>query len=259
MHEKRILGNTRFSLSQSVQVAGTAGPVQQGRGDKGQAPCPSAGDMQAGDLMIPAQVGRGAAALALVVQPCPGPWKSLPSHPRFKSLAICCRPVLGRSAISDTGRAGLSHPTVPLGTERRGCRVRKGPSFLALPFRWFPPGTHLLSLAGLARLAWLACPALCPLLSATVLRDGSASHPGIQLWKAVGSMTKSQRFIAATPGWKGWHCSVAGTMGAPHTASRSSCSHHDDGDRSRSLCAAIRACAFASAAAAGPSTRRPGK
>jgi hypothetical protein len=43
VHEKRILGNTRFSLSQSVQVAGTAGPVQQGRGDKGQAPCPSAG------------------------------------------------------------------------------------------------------------------------------------------------------------------------------------------------------------------------
>lgn len=210
MHEKRILGNTRFSLSQSVQVAGTAGPVQQGRGDKGQAPCPSAGDMQAGDLMIPAQVGRGAAALALVVQPCPGPWKSLPSHPRFKSLAICCRPVLGRSAISDTGRAGLSHPTVPLGTGRRGCRVWKGPSFLALPFCWFPSGWTCCPC-----LAWLACPALCPLLSATVLRDGSASHPGIQLWKAVGSMTKSQRFIAATAGWKGLALFLCRNNGSP--------------------------------------------
>jgi hypothetical protein len=68
-----------------------------------------------------------------------------------------------------------------------------------------------------------------PLALRNRFEDGSASHPGIQLWKAVGSMTKSQRCIVARCRLEGLACSVAGTMGAPHAAARSSCSHHDDG------------------------------
>lgn len=250
MHEKRILGNSLFAHSRCKSL------VRQGLRNRAgatrvRAPCPSAGDMQAGDLMIPAQVGRGAAALALIVQPCPGPWKSLPSHPRFKSLAICCRPVLGRSAISDTGRAG--YRTRPFLWELRGEGAELGrvPSFLALPFRWFPSGMDLLSLARLS--------GTVPLALRNRFEDGSASHPRDPALEGSGFNDE----ITATHRSNGWlealASSVAGTMGAPHTATRSSCSHHDDGNGNRRLCAASRASAFASAAAAGPSTRCPGK